>query len=132
MQHNHALKDKTIAELEDALRQNEAEYELRRHEKNARDFRHYIATKNLLENAIIDKQTGPLKRRVFRALEPYSNRLAKKEWVGLQTTLTGLRSVISVRTFYADWCQILRNRKIADLPDLDQPKPKPKQFNAAA
>src|SRR6478736_8040504 len=99
--------DYTLAELQGQLAQNEAEYELRKHEKNPVYFRDYLATRNLLETAIIDKQTGPAKRRVREAIEPFSNRIKKSEWVGFQTNLRSLRSEQAVYEFYRNWRAIL-------------------------
>ena len=127
MQANYALKDMTIPELETQLRVNEEEYA-----DKSISYHSYMATKNLLECAIIDKQTGPLKRRVFAAIEPHSNRISKSEWVKFQTDLTGLRSVAAVKGFYSQWRQVLSFRKIADLPDLDQPKPMDNRYDHAA
>ena len=132
MQANYALKDMTIAELETQLRINEEEHTARTADDRRANYHSYIATKNTLELAIIDKLTGPLKRRVFAAIEPHSNRISKSEWVKFQTDLTGLRSMAAVKGFYSQWRQVLSFRKIADLQELDQPKPMNNRYDHAA
>lgn len=102
MQANHALKDMTVAELECQLRINEEEYA-----DKSISYHSYMATKNLLVLSIIDKQTGPLKRDVFRAIEPQSAKFSPAEWTTFQTTLTGLRSRTAVLRHYVTWRNML-------------------------
>ena len=116
-------QDYTLAELRAQLAANEAEYD-----QKAISWHNYTATKNQLETAIIDKQTGPLKRRVREAFQPFSNRISRSEWVKFQCDLTALRSKAAVYEFYRSWAKILDFRKIAALPDLemlDKAKAKP-------
>lgn len=93
----------------------------------------YLKEKAAIQDKIIDLETGPAKRRVFAALEPHSNQLAKEEWAGLQCNLTALRSLAAVQEFYNGWRDIFHNPKIADLPEFeDLGKPKTNQISKEA
>jgi hypothetical protein len=125
MQNNYALKDKTLAELEADLTSYEQAYAFGDIPKSE-----YLKAKALLQDAIIDKHTGPIKRTAFDLIKPYLHRLDKSEREGMQPALRFCRSVSAVKAWYEQWQGILRFRKIADLPDLD--KPKPNQIRNAA
>lgn len=71
-----------------------------------------------------------LKMRVFKAIEPYHHRVARKDWNAFQIALKFCTGTNQVEALYRTWQQKLSFKNIADLPDLDQPKPK--QLIAAA
>jgi hypothetical protein len=105
---------RTIAELEQALIQFEAENAL-----GAISNADYRNAKKYLEDAIIDKQLGPLKRRIGRELGEYFNRITKSERVSIPTRLKYTRTEAGLKQLYREWQGIYAFRKIALLPEYD-------------
>jgi hypothetical protein len=107
---------RTIAELEQALIQFEAENAL-----GAISNADYRNAKKYLEDAIIDKQLGPLKRRIGRELGEYfpSLKIAKSERASIPTRLKYTRTEAGLKQLYREWQGIYAFRKIALLPEYD-------------
>lgn len=65
-----------------------------------------------------------LKNRVFKAIQPYWNRVAPKDWNAFQSALGFATDSNQVEALYKTWQQKLSFKNIAELPDLNA-KPKP-------
>ena len=109
----------TLEDLQSDLKNLEIEWDMYTSSERRQNQKYYDRQKQFLTDSIIDKLTGPTKRRLREMIEPHTYRVKPSEWNGFLIKLRDCRSVAEIEKLHHHWKEKLSFKQITQLPDLN-------------